>query len=78
MSAPAKSLDLRGVTCPINYVRTKIALEQVELGQSVTVRVDAGEPALNVPRSAKLDGYALLATLEHPDGSVEITIQRGA
>lgn len=77
MSTPAKTLDLRGVTCPINYVRAKIALEQVALGECVCVRVDAGEPAANVPRSAGVDGHEVSAQATREDGSVEITLKRG-
>jgi len=77
MSEPAKYLDLRGVTCPINFVRAKIALEQVALGELVCVRVDAGEPAKNVPRSASLEGHEVISEIEQEDLSVEITLKRG-
>lgn len=53
----ATSLDLRGVACPLNWVRTKLALERLRPGDELTVRLDAGEPIESVPRSAREDGH---------------------
>ncbi len=53
-------LDLRGVMCPYNYVKTKIKLETMETGQVLSVIVDDGEPIRNVPRSVSEDGHTIL------------------
>jgi len=53
-------LNLRGVHCPYNYVRTKLKLEEMKVGQVLAVTVDAGEPARNVPRSVADDGHRVL------------------
>ena len=53
-------LDLRGVMCPYNYVKTKIKLESMDVGQLLSVIVDDGEPIRNVPRSVSEDGHAIL------------------
>ena len=53
------SLDLTGVACPMNWVRTKLALERLGPGDELTVRLDAGEPLESVPRSAREDGHAV-------------------
>jgi tRNA 2-thiouridine synthesizing protein A len=51
------SLDLTGVPCPMNWVRTKLALESLAPGEELTVSLDAGEPIESVPRSAREDGH---------------------
>jgi TusA-related sulfurtransferase len=51
------SLDLTGVPCPMNWVRTKLALESLASGEELTVSLDAGEPIESVPRSAREDGH---------------------
>ena len=56
MSA-ATELDLRGVACPMNWVKTKLALERLAPGDELTVRLDPGEPIESVPRSASEDGH---------------------
>jgi TusA-related sulfurtransferase len=50
-------LDLTGVACPLNWVKTKLALESMTPGESIAVRLDAGEPLDSVPRSAREDGH---------------------
>jgi TusA-related sulfurtransferase len=53
-------LDLRGVMCPYNYVKTKLKLESMGGGQVLSVIVDDGEPIRNVPRSISEDGHTIL------------------
>ena len=53
----ATQLDLTGVACPLNWVKTKLALERLAPGDELTVRLDAGEPIDSVPRSAREDGH---------------------
>ena len=52
--------DLRGVACPLNYVKTKLKLEMMDAGEKLEVWLDAGEPIKNVPMSLKNDGHLLL------------------
>ncbi len=52
-------LDLRGTPCPINFVRTKMKLEQMEAGELLEVWLDAGEPIDQVPDSLKMAGYTI-------------------
>jgi sulfite reductase (ferredoxin) len=63
--APAPSsapvYDLRGVACPLNYVKTKLRLEMMESGERLEVWLDAGEPIKNVPMSLRNDGHKVLA-----------------
>ena len=49
--------DLRGVACPMNYVKTKLKLEMMDAGEKLEVWLDAGEPIKNVPMSLKNDGH---------------------
>ncbi|TKB52488.1 MAG: HEPN domain-containing protein [Nitrospira sp.] len=64
VAAPAASsapvYDLRGVACPMNYVKTKLKLEMMDAGERLEVWLDAGEPIKNVPMSLKNDGHLLL------------------
>jgi sulfite reductase (ferredoxin) len=52
--------DLRGVACPLNYVKTKLKLEMMDAGDKLEVWLDAGEPIKNVPMSLKNDGHKVL------------------
>ena len=57
----ATVLDLRGVMCPLNYVKTKLKLEMMDEGERLEVWLDAGEPIKNVPMSLRNDGHKVLA-----------------
>ena len=54
------TLDLTGVACPMNWVRTKLALERMGAGERLDVRLDPGEPLESVPRSAREDGHEVV------------------
>ena len=48
-----KKLDLTGLYCPMTFVYTKIALEEMEQGQILEVILDDPGAFTNVPRSVK-------------------------
>jgi tRNA 2-thiouridine synthesizing protein A len=50
-------LDLRGVLCPLNWVKARLALEALAPGEVLRVRLDPGEPVESVPRAAREDGH---------------------
>ncbi|MFZ5875781.1 MAG: sulfurtransferase TusA family protein [Nitrospirota bacterium] len=66
-TAPTIKMDLLGVACPMNYVKTKLQLEEMDPLQILEVLLDAGEPAENVPRSVKADGYRVISM--EPEGN---------
>ena len=59
-AAQAPVYDLRGVACPMNYVKTKLKLEMMDNGEQLEVWLDAGEPIRNVPMSLRNDGHRIL------------------
>ncbi len=52
--------DLRGVTCPMNFVKAKIVLDTMKAGQHLAVLLDDGAPIHNVPRSIQSEGHKVL------------------
>jgi len=56
----AEVYDLRGVACPMNYVKTKLKLEMMDEGEQLEVWLDAGDPIRNVPVSLRNDGHKVL------------------
>jgi tRNA 2-thiouridine synthesizing protein A len=53
-------LDLRGVVCPTNFVKTKLKLEELNQGEILEIIIDEGEPMANVPRSIKEEGHKII------------------
>lgn len=60
MSEVKHCLDLKGTPCPINFVKTKLKLEELESGEQLEVLLDEGEPIKNVPRSVREEGHKIL------------------
>jgi len=53
-------LDITDQVCPMTFVRTKLLIERMLPGQVAEVRLNAGEPLLNVPRSVREHGHEVL------------------
>ncbi len=68
-------LDLRGVICPYNFVKTKLKLESMHPGEVLAVWLDDGEPIRNVPESLKNEGHAVLSK-EYIEESFRILVRK--
>lgn len=61
----------------MTYVRTRLALDQMETGQLLLVRLKGADPLANVPRAAADQGHDPLDLTEQPDGTWLLVIQKG-
>ena len=52
-------LDITMDSCPITFVKTKIALEKLKVGQSLEVHISAGEALDGLPESLKELGFTI-------------------
>ena len=72
---PTAVLDLRGTPCPLNFIRSKLALEKLDLGAWLQVDLDAGEPEQMVASGLREAGqHVQVEVLE--SGVVRLLIQR--
>lgn len=72
-----KKIDLAGVGCPMNFVKMKIALDEVGAGELVEAILDEGDAMLNVPRSLKDEGHKILKVEKNDNDTFTILVQRG-
>ncbi len=68
-------IDLRGVECPLNFVRTKIQLDKMKNGQTLEVLLDSGEAIESVPPSLLEEGHKILSK-EKVDNHYKILISK--
>lgn len=68
------SLDLRGLKCPLNFVRTKLFLEKMKPGDELHVLLDAGETQESVMQSVEAEGHAILGISSQSEGSCLLSI----
>ncbi len=71
-----EKIDITDVTCPITFVKTKVALEEMDEGQILQVHLNDGEPVQNVPRSIKEEGHEVLELNDNNDGTFELFIKK--
>ena len=69
-------VDITDVVCPVTFVKTKVALEELDEGQILQVHVNDGEPVQNVPRSIKEEGHEVLGIFDNGDGTFELFIKK--
>lgn len=55
-----QTLDLKNTPCPLNFVKTKLRLEEMSEGEILEVILDDGEPIINVTSSVKEEGHQIL------------------
>jgi sulfite reductase (ferredoxin) len=61
------SVDLRGVGCPLNFVKAKLELEKLQPGDILEVLLDKGEPSENTPASLAEQGQEILDVKDSGD-----------
>ncbi|MBO7442664.1 MAG: sulfurtransferase TusA family protein [Paludibacteraceae bacterium] len=71
-----RTKDLRGVLCPMNFVRTKLELSQLQSGDVLEILLDDGKPIENVPGSVRLEGHTVLSEKQLPDGYWQVIIKK--
>jgi TusA-related sulfurtransferase len=69
-------LDITGETCPMTFVRTRLALDRLAPGQVLRVALRGEEPRRNVPRTAAEQGHAVLRQQEEDAGILRIWIRK--
>ncbi len=72
-----KAIDITAETCPMTFVRTRLALDALSTGQILLVRLAGADPLANVPRAAADQGHDPLELLPQADGSWLLVIQKG-
>ena len=68
--------DITDVVCPTTFVKAKVALEELEEGQILSIRLNDGEPVQNVPRSIKEEGHEILKLDDNQDGTYTLIVKK--
>jgi TusA-related sulfurtransferase len=71
-----RELDIRGEVCPFTFVKSKLVLEQMELGQVLRVILDYPPSVENVPKSMREEGQEVLAINQIDNNTWEILIRK--
>jgi tRNA 2-thiouridine synthesizing protein A len=77
MKSADREIDITADTCPMTFVRTRLALDRLAPGQTLLVRLRGGEPLRNVPRSAQEQGHTVVSLETAADGVSRLLLRRG-
>lgn len=69
-------VDITDVVCPVTFVKAKVALEELDEGQVLSVHMNDGEPVQNVPRSIKEEGHQILKLVDNEDGTYDLLVRK--
>lgn len=69
-------VDITDVVCPTTFVKAKVALEELDEGQILAIRMNDGEPVANVPRSIKEEGHQILKLIDNEDGTYTLIVRK--
>lgn len=70
------TVDITDVVCPLTFVKAKVAIEELEDGEILSVRMNDGEPVQNVPRSLKEEGHQILKLIDNEDGTYNLIVKK--
>ena len=70
------TVDITDVVCPVSFVKAKVALEELDDGQILAIRMNDGEPVQNVPRSIKEEGHQILKLNTNDDGTYTLIVKK--
>ena len=73
---PNRTIDITSETCPMTFVRVRLALDRLSSGEKLLVLLRGEEPLRNVPRTAAEQGHAVLAMAEGADGVTRLLLRR--
>ena len=55
-----KRINIKGLVCPYTFVKAKLAIESMEIGQVLEILLDHEEASRSIPRSMEDHGQKVL------------------
>ena len=70
------TVDITDKVCPLTFVKAKVAIDELEDGEVIAIRMNYGEPVQNVPRSIKEEGHQILKLVNNEDGTYNLIVKK--
>ena len=68
--------DITDKVCPMTFVKAKVAMDELEDGEVLAIRMNDGEPVQNVPRSMKEEGHQIRKLQDNEDGTYTLYVRK--
>ena len=73
---PDLEIDVTDDTCPMTFVRTRLALDRLASGQVLAVLLRGEEARRSVPRASAEQGHAVLSQSTDQEGVTTLLLRR--
>ena len=70
------AVDITDKVCPLTFVKAKVAIDELDDGEILAIRMNDGEPVQNVPRSLKEEGHQILKLTDNEDGTYTLFVKK--
>lgn len=57
---PDKSINIKGLVCPYTFVKSKLAIEEMAVGEVLEILLDYPEATRSIPKSMEDHGHKVL------------------
>jgi tRNA 2-thiouridine synthesizing protein A len=71
-----KTIDIRGQVCPYTFVRSKLAIEKMNIGEVLEIILDHKAAVENVPKSMENEGQKVLVVEQTSDKEWRIVVRK--
>ncbi|MCX7759795.1 MAG: sulfurtransferase TusA family protein [Hydrogenothermaceae bacterium] len=71
-----RELDLKGEVCPFTFVKSKLIMEQMNVGEVLKVILDYKPSVENVPKSFQMEGQEVVAINQIGDNLWEVLVRK--
>ena len=69
-------VDITDKVCPMTFVKAKVAIDELDDGEILAIRMNDGEPVQNVPSSMKEEGHQILKLTDNEDGTYTLYVKK--
>ncbi|MEK9148818.1 MAG: sulfurtransferase TusA family protein [Candidatus Desantisbacteria bacterium] len=73
---PDRFINIKGEVCPYTYVKSKLALEEIEPGEVLEIILDHKPAVENVPRSMENEGHKVLEVTQINATDYQILVKK--
>jgi TusA-related sulfurtransferase len=70
-----RTVDLRGVACPFNFLKAKLAVDGIKSSEHVEFLLDELDPVRRVSKGMVEDGHRVL-TLREKEGTYSLVVEK--
>ena len=71
-----RNIDLRGEVCPYTFVKSKLVMEEMDVGEVLEVIVDYPPAVKNIPKSMEMEGQQLVEVQKLDSKEWKVVLQK--